>query len=115
MNFAFPVKTLLFVSIEDLAKAWLYIGNFGILTVASKKIIKLDSEDITSEANPNNLFTKSTISSFDTDIFIKKSKKKPKNAKPKLVKKKFICKPIAWFYGQKYINIDNAYIVVQKH
>lgn len=95
MNFAVFIETLFVILIEDLAKVQVYIGNFGISTAESKKTIKSNIENTTLEADPNDLCTKSTVSSFYINISTRKLQKKPKNAKPKLVKKKFICKPVA--------------------
>lgn len=95
INSAIFLKAPLFIPMEDLIKAWVCIDNFGILTTVSKISIKLDIEDTTSEASPNSSCIKSTGSGSNTDISIRKPKKKPKNAKQKPVKKKFICKLVA--------------------
>lgn len=106
INSTLLVQTLFFVPIENLAKAQICIDNFGILIVVSKKIIKLDTKDTIIKADLDDLYIKSIISSFDTNISIKKPKKNQKNAKAKLIKKKFICKLSTWSHCQKYINID---------
>lgn len=82
-------KTPLLILFKDLKKACICIGEFDILKAKSNTIFPSNINDTISKVFYHDPNFKSI---FDTDIFSNKMKKDSKNAKLKIVKKKYICK-----------------------